>query len=147
MSPHRSNRRVRRMAIVAAGVMLLASAGRGHAQAPPAAASAPSTSTTSSVGLLPVHAISVDLGTLPGGLGSDAYAITDNGLVTGSSDNAARDFVYAFLWKSGEFLQLPRLPGGYNAAGFAANERGMVVGQAVDASGEARAVLWTNAPE
>jgi len=88
----------------------------------------------------------MELGTLPGGTVSDAYGINRRGEVTGSSDNAAQDFVYAYVVRRGRMVQLPSLPNGGNATGMAINDRGEVVGQAANARGEYHAVLWADRP-
>ena len=84
-----------------------------------------------------------EVGTLPGETFADAYAINNRGEVTGSSDNAAHDFVHAYVFRNGAIAELPSLANG-NATGMAINERGDVVGQAEGAAG-AHAVLWTTA--
>jgi uncharacterized membrane protein len=89
----------------------------------------------------------VDVGTLPGGFASDAFGINNTGEITGSSDNAARDFVYAYVFRRGVPVQLPSFQNGGNAIGMAINERGDVVGQAVTSLGAAHAVLWTGAKD
>ena len=66
------------------------------------------------------------LGTL-GGLESEAYGISSNGLVTGGS-HVTDIFIYnAFLHQGGVMLDLGRL-GGTSAQGYAVNASGWVVG-------------------
>lgn len=78
-----------------------------------------------------------DLGTLPGGDYSDAYAVNASGRVTGFSANAAGTD-RAFLWSSGTMTDLGALvQSGISKTwsyGYSINTTGQVVGVAYDAS-------------
>ncbi len=79
-----------------------------------------------------------DIGTLPGGDFSEAFAINNAGQVAGTSNTASS--MRAFLWTSATGLQdLGTLPRANASQAYAINEAGQVVG----ASGT-DAVLWTN---
>jgi probable HAF family extracellular repeat protein len=77
-----------------------------------------------------------DLGTLPGGYNSDAFAVSPNGLIAGLSENGAFDpltgwpEVHAVLWEnSGQsIIDLGTLEGGYESVPNGVNSRGLVVG-------------------
>jgi len=100
-----------------------------------------------------------DLGTIPGGLGSFAYFISDNGLVTGASENGAIDPVantpetHAVLWSNGQLNDLGTL-GGTQSVGAGVNDAGQVTGFAQNAipdpfsiyglGTQTRAFLWQN---
>jgi len=79
----------------------------------------------------------IDLGTLPGGLSSQANGLNDGGLVTGQSDIvvAGRTTVHAFISSNGgSMADLGTFPGGHLSMGFAINNSGVVAG-AADVSG------------
>lgn len=81
-----------------------------------------------------------DLGTLPGGAGSQAVAINDKGDVAGSSDN--RDnWRRATVWRGTKVIDLGTLGGRYSDAN-ALNGRGQVVGSSETAGGDVHAALW-----
>jgi probable HAF family extracellular repeat protein len=100
-----------------------------------------------------------DLGTLPGGLGSFAFFISDNGLIAGASENGAIDPVantpetHAVLWSNGQLNDLGTL-GGTQSLGAGVNEAGQVTGFAQNAipdtfsiaqlGTQTRAFLWQN---
>ena len=79
-----------------------------------------------------------DLGTLPGGDYSAAFAINDSGVVVGTSNTSTS--MHAFSWTSSQGLHdLGTLPGADASSAFSINNRGQIAG----ASG-AHAVLWTS---
>jgi probable HAF family extracellular repeat protein len=81
-----------------------------------------------------------DLGTLPGGAGSEAYAINDKGDVAGISDN--RDnWRRATVWRGTKVIDLGTL-GGLHSVAWALNGRGQVVGSSETAQGDSHATLW-----
>jgi probable HAF family extracellular repeat protein len=100
-----------------------------------------------------------DLGTLPGGLGSFAFFISDNGLIAGASENGAIDPVantpetHAVLWSNGRLNDLGTL-GGTQSLGAGVNDAGQVTGFAQNAipdpfsltglGTQTRAFLWQN---
>lgn len=81
-----------------------------------------------------------DLGTLPGGVNSQANWISGNGLIAGISENGEIDPTVpgfaeyrAVLWRNGEIVNLGTLPdGGYESVATAVNNRGQVVGFALN---------------
>ncbi len=81
----------------------------------------------------------IDLGALPGDVGSLAVDINDNGQVVGSSTTSAGAH-RAVLWDKGTITELGMLQSddGYSAA-HAINNQGEIVGLSGD-----RAVLWDN---
>jgi probable HAF family extracellular repeat protein len=82
-----------------------------------------------------------NLGMLPGGDYSEAYAINDDGQVVGTSQTAsARE--HAFLWQDGKMRDLGTLGGRYSSA-YAINNRGQVVGTSRTPLSNSHAVLWT----
>lgn len=77
-----------------------------------------------------------DLGTLPGGDYSSAFAINDSGLVVGTSNNATN--MRAFSWtQAGGLIDLGTLPGATDAQAYSVNNAGQIAG----ASG-AHAAVW-----
>jgi probable HAF family extracellular repeat protein len=78
-----------------------------------------------------------DLGTLPGGDYSAAYAINDSGLVVGTSNTATT--THAFSWTSAQGLtDLGTLPGTNASSALAINNQGQIVGSSGD-----HAALWS----
>jgi probable HAF family extracellular repeat protein len=78
-----------------------------------------------------------DLGTLPGGDYSAAYAINDSGLVVGTSNMATT--MHAFSWTSAQGLtDLGTLPGTNASSALAINNQGQIVGSSGD-----HAALWS----
>ncbi len=80
-----------------------------------------------------------DLGTLPGGVSSQAYWISANGLITGNAQNGQIDPLFsgfpeqrAILWQGGRSTDLGTLEGGYESVTSAVNSRGQVVGLATN---------------
>src|SRR5262245_21683664 len=96
-----------------------------------------------------------DLGALPGGHPSSAFAINDSGWVVGVSEaviGAVTADQRAFLWHddnnngqsdSGEMRDLGTL-GGINSAATGINTGGQVVGWAEIDSSRSHAFLWQN---
>jgi probable HAF family extracellular repeat protein len=86
-----------------------------------------------------------DLGTLPGGGWSEAYAVSANGaVVVGWSENNARRR-RAFRWENGVMQDLGTLPGGGPSEAYAVSANGaVVVGMAENAAGQRRAFRWEN---
>lgn len=78
-----------------------------------------------------------DLGTLPGGDYSSAFAINDSGVVVGTSNTSTS--THAFSWTFAQGLQdLGNLPGANASSALAINNQGQIVGS----SGE-HAALWS----
>ena len=78
-----------------------------------------------------------DLGTLPGGDYSAAFAINDSGVVVGTSNTSTS--MHAFSWTASQGLHdLGTLPGADASSAFSINNHGQIAG----ASG-AHAALWT----
>jgi probable HAF family extracellular repeat protein len=81
----------------------------------------------------------VDLGTLPGGTGSQALWISANGFIAGLSqigeaDPAVPTFpqLRAVLWRNREIINLGTLPGGFESVANAVNDYGEAVGFALN---------------
>jgi probable HAF family extracellular repeat protein len=78
-----------------------------------------------------------DLGTLPGGDYSSAFAINDSGVVVGTSNTATS--THAFSWTLAQGLQdLGTLPGANASSALAINNQGQIVG-----SSGGHAALWS----
>jgi probable HAF family extracellular repeat protein len=76
-----------------------------------------------------------DLGVLPGGSSSYALWISQNGLITGNSQNGEVDplipglpEIRAVIWRDGQIIDLGTLEGGHESVASAVNNRGQVVG-------------------
>jgi len=79
-----------------------------------------------------------DLGTLPGGDYSSAFAINDSGVVVGTSNTSTSS--HAFSWIPAQGLRdLGTLPGANASSAFAINNQGQIAG-----SSGAHAALWTD---
>jgi probable HAF family extracellular repeat protein len=79
--------------------------------------------------------VMTDLGALVDGVNSDARWITDNGLISGDSENGELDplnpgfpEIRAVLWKQGHIIDLGTLDGGYESVAHAVNSKGQLVG-------------------
>lgn len=90
-----------------------------------------------------------DLGTLPGGQSSTAYAVNDAGMAVGFTDTEGGDD-HAVLWQEGRIRDLGTLPGFRCSVATAINARGQIVGRAYNPQPSqpnlllwpSRAVLW-----
>ena len=70
-----------------------------------------------------------DLGTLPGGSGSEAWGINASGEVVGYASNSS-GYQHAFLYSNGTMKDLGTLPGLYSAScAYGINASGQVVGR------------------
>jgi probable HAF family extracellular repeat protein len=83
----------------------------------------------------------LDLGTLPGGRVSYAYALNDRDEVVGQADTETEE-VHAFVWRDRQMRDLGLLPRGRESSACALNNRGQVVGRAITESGAYHAVVW-----
>ena len=83
-----------------------------------------------------------DLGTLPGGTNSSAFAINAAGQVTGNAETAGGDR-HAFRWTASGGMQDLGTLGGTNSYASAINAPGQVTGFADTAGGALHAFLWT----
>ena len=78
-----------------------------------------------------------DLGTLPGGDYSSAFALNDSGIVVGTSNTSTS--THAFSWTPAQGLQdLGTLPGANASSALAINNQGQIVGSSGD-----HAALWS----
>jgi len=83
------------------------------------------------------NGVTTELGTLPGGLSSFAYAVNEHGLIVGQSQNGSIDpltgapEVRGVLWRNGQTIDLGTL-GGNASSPNAINDRGQVVGAATN---------------
>lgn len=80
-----------------------------------------------------------DLGTL-GGSASTAHAISESGLIAGTSDVAGGEY-HAFVWDGTTMHDLGALAGGYSW-GSGVNSAGMVAGYSYDAQFNTVGTLW-----
>ena len=78
-----------------------------------------------------------DLGTLPGGSGSYAYNINNNGQIVGASENISGRW-HAILWKNGAMTDLETLPEKIESFARGINDQGQIVGSSGNAT------LWQN---
>lgn len=93
----------------------------------------------------------VDLGTLPGGTYSEAYAINDAGQIVGwsmtdqSTCTAFDGCWHAFLWENGTMTDLGGLDPRFQSYAYSINNRGQIAGASATADypfGYWRAVTW-----
>ena len=106
------------------------------------------------------NGVVTDLGTLPGGVSSQAFWISGNGLIAGNAQNGEIDPLIpgfpefrAVLWKGDNIIDLGTLGGGYESLVNTVNSRGQAVGLAFNTVPDpfnglfvtqARAFLWEN---
>lgn len=83
----------------------------------------------------------MNLGSLGGG--SEAFAISDSGVIVGRSRLASGINDHAFRWDNGVMQDLGTL-GGESSEALAINADGTIAGWAENAAGEKRAVIWRN---
>ena len=83
-----------------------------------------------------------ELGTL-GGNWSGAGAISDKGVIVGSSYLPRSSTFRAFIWQGGVMRELPGLGGSESGAG-PMNNHGVILGTAFDTAGKQWMVRWTN---
>jgi probable HAF family extracellular repeat protein len=95
----------------------------------------------------------MDLGTLPGGSYSEAFAINDAGQVVGfgyndqSACTAFDGCWHAFLWQDGTMTDLGGLDPRFQSYAYSINERGAIAGTSATADypfGFFHAVVWEN---
>jgi probable HAF family extracellular repeat protein len=70
----------------------------------------------------------VDLGTLPGGGGSQAFGINNSGQVVGYSYVSGLNTTHAFLYSGGVMTDLGTLPGNATSVAVGINDAGQIVG-------------------
>lgn len=85
----------------------------------------------------------VNLGVLPGGTGSYAYNVNDNGQVVGFSDDF-NGYHRGFLWDSKDGIQDIGTLGGITSIAHDINNHGQIVGMALDSNDVWRAFCWEN---
>jgi probable HAF family extracellular repeat protein len=83
-----------------------------------------------------------DLGVLPGGDLSRAFAINSHGQVAGEANTRANGKVSAAIWTKTRIRSLGLLPGGSYSSVQGLNNAGIAVGYADDAGGKAHAVQF-----
>jgi len=99
-----------------------------------------------------VHYKVIDLGTL-GGSNSQAFSVSPQNQVAGTSTTANDEFTRAFLWTNGKIRGLGHLPGGSTSGAAGVNLLGQVAGESDNAAtdpnpflcftpNECRAFLW-----
>ena len=84
-----------------------------------------------------------DLGTLPGGTFSAAYAINNNGLIAGAAETSTH-LVHAVIWSNRQLVDLGTLPGGMRSRALALNDNGDIVGYSETNDAETHAFLYAN---
>jgi probable HAF family extracellular repeat protein len=87
------------------------------------------------------HGILTELGGLPGGKGSGANSINDQGQVVGWAGTPA-GATHAVIWHDGTITDLGTLPNGKRSEALGINNAGQVVGSSFTAAGPAHAVVW-----
>jgi probable HAF family extracellular repeat protein len=83
-----------------------------------------------------------DLGTLPGGDSSRAFAVNERGEIVGEANGSANGKARAVIWSSKGLHELGLLPGGSFSSAQAINNGSTAVGYADDAEGQANAVRF-----
>jgi probable HAF family extracellular repeat protein len=99
------------------------------------------TQTQSTAPVFPQEYTITDLGTLPGGDFSEAYAVNDSGQVVGQS--ATSSGYHAFSYSAGTMTDLGALTGGGVSEAYGVNNSGEVVGAASVSGGLTHAFLYT----
>lgn len=91
------------------------------------------------------HGTRIDLGSLPGSVGSVALAVSDAGQVIGFSDMAFESGTraHAFTWRNGQTRALPRPAGVETSLALGVNARGDVVGYVMGDRFGPSAVRWS----
>lgn len=84
----------------------------------------------------------IDLGNLGGAVNNAALAISDRGVIVGTSGVPGDIYNHAFLWHKGKMRDLGTLSGQVISAGLAVNNRRQVAGVSIDANGNLHAFLW-----
>jgi probable HAF family extracellular repeat protein len=91
-----------------------------------------------------------DLGVLAAGYNSTAISVSANGLIAGISENGVIDPItgvseaHGVLWnRDGQIIDLGTLIGGTESDATSVNTKGQVVGASLAASGNVRAIRWT----
>jgi len=82
-----------------------------------------------------------DLGTLPGGSWSSAYAINDQGQVVGYGDTSSGRF-RAFVWSAEEGIEMLGTLGGSQSYAMAISGNGLIAGHSTAGNGYTHAFLW-----
>jgi probable HAF family extracellular repeat protein len=83
-----------------------------------------------------------DLGTLPGGDSSRAFAVNERGEIVGEANSSANGKARAVIWSRNRIHELGLLPGGSFSSAQAINNLNVAVGYADDAEGQANAVRF-----
>lgn len=84
----------------------------------------------------------IDLGTLPGGNYSQAFAVNQRGDIAGYSDCANYSGCAFLRPRSEEMQALPVLEGGYSASANSINDRGDVAGGSSTSTVSSHPVIW-----
>lgn len=85
----------------------------------------------------------MDLGSLPGGSFSAAYAINNSGLIVGAAETPTH-LIHAVTWLDGHISDLGTLAGGMRSRALAVNDKGEIVGYSEAEGAETHAFLYTN---
>lgn len=88
------------------------------------------------------HGQAIDLGNLGGAINNAALAISDRGVIVGTSDLPGDTYFHAFLWRQGKMRDLGTLSGDVISAALAVNNRRQITGISIGANGNPRAFLW-----
>lgn len=88
----------------------------------------------------------INLGLLPGGLGSAAAGVSSDGAVVVGSTLDSGSVSRAVYWDSGGMHQLPGLGAGGDTASGCSGTGAVIVGTSTDGGGNAHAVTWTGGP-
>ncbi len=90
------------------------------------------------------NGVFTNLGTLPGGTWSSAYAVNGTGQVAGYG-GASDGYFHAFVWSENSGMVDLGTLGGSSSYGLGINAAGDVAGSSTDSSGFLKAFLWTHA--